>query len=166
MSNPLAPLADIAARYLGTQEIPRGSNCGPMVDRFKAATDLPSHSDWAWCAAFVSFCVQEFSQKHPDLSKLEPRLAGAWAFEDWARKNGALIFNCFDEVHKPQAGDIVTFTFSHIGIVAQLLEGGVSTIEGNSNDQGSREGYEVCRRVRRLSVCRKFIRLPILGQPV
>ncbi len=34
------------------------------------------------------------------------------------------------------------------GIVLRAAEEVFETIEGNTNDEGSREGYEVCQRVR------------------
>jgi hypothetical protein len=164
MNNPLQTLADIAASYVGTQEVPRGSNCGPMVNKFKAATDLNELQDWPWCAAFVSYCVQQFARENPSATRLRPHLAGAWAFEGWGQKNGCVVFEPQSSRRRPQAGDIVTFTFSHIGIVVSGLNGVIQTVEGNTNDEGSREGYEVARRTRGLSACRAFIRLPILGQ--
>ena len=36
----------------------------------------------------------------------------------------------------------------HIGFVTKVVLGVFSTIEGNTNDDGSREGYKVCRRTR------------------
>ena len=38
--------------------------------------------------------------------------------------------------------------WEHVGIVVRPLEEVFETIEGNTNDDGSREGYEVCRRFR------------------
>ena len=38
--------------------------------------------------------------------------------------------------------------WSHTGIVLQAQADVFLTIEGNTNDDGSREGYEVCQRVR------------------
>jgi hypothetical protein len=40
--------------------------------------------------------------------------------------------------------------WTHIGIVESLEGEAMLTIEGNTNDQGSREGFEVCRRRRAL----------------
>ena len=36
----------------------------------------------------------------------------------------------------------------HTGIIEAIIDGQLHTIEGNTNDTGSREGYEVCRRIR------------------
>jgi hypothetical protein len=36
----------------------------------------------------------------------------------------------------------------HTGIVLKAAQNVFLTIEGNTNDDGGREGYEVCRRIR------------------
>jgi hypothetical protein len=40
--------------------------------------------------------------------------------------------------------------WSHIGIVEEVKSSAILTIEGNTNDSGSAEGFEVCRRTRGL----------------
>jgi hypothetical protein len=44
----------------------------------------------------------------------------------------------------------------HVGIVTNIIEGVFYAIEGNTNDDGEREGYEVCERIRALSGAYKF----------
>lgn len=65
------------------------------------------------------------------------------------------------------AGDIVTFLpqLSHIGIVAKDYDGKgiVHTIEGNTNQSGSREGDGVYRKARILHDCGTFIRIPAIA---
>jgi hypothetical protein len=58
-------------------------------------------------------------------------------------------------------GDIVVFTFSHIGIVHSNNGAIITTIEGNTNAAGSREGVTVARKQRSLSIIKSFIRLPM-----
>jgi hypothetical protein len=38
--------------------------------------------------------------------------------------------------------------WQHVGIVTSAEKDAFHTIEGNTNDEGSREGFEVCERVR------------------
>ena len=38
--------------------------------------------------------------------------------------------------------------WTHTGMVVSVLSHTLETIEGNTNDSGEREGYEVCKRVR------------------
>ena len=40
--------------------------------------------------------------------------------------------------------------WTHTGIVTKVEGKMVHTIEGNTNDEGSREGFEVCQRIRNL----------------
>ena len=54
---------------------------------------------------------------------------------------------------KPQPGWIflhnrVAGDWDHTGLVASSEDTTFITIEGNTNDEGSREGYEVCSRAR------------------
>ena len=70
------------------------------------------------------------------------------------------------ELRKPtnediKAGDIVVFTFSHIGIAVKDVDssGYVVTIEGNTNGAGSREGGSVLEKKRHVSKIRSRIRI-------
>lgn len=55
----------------------------------------------------------------------------------------------------------MVFTFSHIGIVESAQGNSFTSIEGNTNSAGSREGVEVARKNRLLHIARAFIRLPV-----
>ena len=52
------PLAAAALRYaqsqVGQREQPKGSNRGPMVDKYLASVGL--QPGYAWCQAFVYWC--------------------------------------------------------------------------------------------------------------
>ena len=146
-------LAEIAAKDIGLQESPRGSNKGKDLEKFFRATDLDGDG-WPWCAGAVSCWVQAWIKANG--SKLKaPRIAGVVFFRGWAEKNGLFIST------KPRAEAIVVFRFSHVGIVERVRpDGSVETIEGNTNDEGSREGFKVCRRVRPPRECAFFIYLP------
>jgi hypothetical protein len=57
-------------------------------------------------------------------------------------------------------GDIVIFTFSHIGLaIEDEKNGSVRTVEGNTSTSGSREGGGVYLQTRSLSLVRSHIRL-------
>ena len=153
-------LADIAEKYIGTEESPRGSNCGPVVNKFKAATTLDPKGDWPWCAAFVSFCVQKLV-KESDTESIDapPLLAAAYSFEGWGKKNNALVFTPKETKYTPTRGDIVIFNFSHVGIVTGKESAMYSTVEGNTNAAGGREGYQVARKMRGMGVAKCFVRI-------
>jgi len=41
--------------------------------------------------------------------------------------------------------------WKHTGFVVKIEDGVMHTLEGNTNDEGSREGYEVCKRERKIN---------------
>jgi hypothetical protein len=91
-----------------------------------------------------------------------PRVASVTLFRtQWARTQNCLIFEP-NGPHGPHKGDIVVYTFSHIGIVEGTGVGALQTIEGNTNEQGSREGTTCRRKARPLGQVRCFIRLPVV----
>ena len=142
----------IAREEIGVSEVD-GSNCGPRVDEYKAATWLDADKGWPWCAAFICWLVREAIDGE-DVKFKRPRTAGAWDFENWAKQQ---VANGID-LRKPtnediKAGDIVVFTFSHIGIAIKDIDssGYVTTIEGNTNGAGSREGGSVLEKKRHVS---------------
>jgi hypothetical protein len=151
----MTTLSSIAAKDIGLCESPRGTNKGPALKKFFRATDLDGDG-WPWCAAAVSYWVQQWIKVNGSKIK-PPRIAGVVFFRDWAKKNGLKISAT------PTPNSIVVFTFSHIGVVESTQGGSITTIEGNTNDGGSREGYAVFRKKRPLSECRLFIQLPAVG---
>jgi hypothetical protein len=153
-------MVTLAREEIGVSEVD-GTNCGPRVDVYKAATWLDADKGWPWCAAFICWLIREAIEEEEVLFK-RPRTAGAWDFENWAKQetsNGI-------ELRKPtnediKAGDIVVFTFSHIGIAVKDIDssGYVVTIEGNTNGAGSREGGSVLEKKRHVSKIRSRIRI-------
>ena len=145
-----ALLAAAGEHAKNVEERPRGSNAGPRVEEYLRSTGLGK--GFPWCAAFVTWCY-----RHVD--GLPSGFAGSAAVRVWAswaertnrdRKDPARgrLFYQLD----PKTG------LGHIGFVAGLLPGGFfRTIEGNTNEGGSREGYKVARRVRHRSKVRGFI---------
>ena len=137
---------DIAQKYIGVKEEPMGSNCGPMIDRWNMSVNAPLGS--FWCASFVSGVALEWEYK----SGLDWPICFSADCDVWlavAKKHGIL--------HKsPQVGDLMLLVKTlpngrqdafHIGIVEGQDDNGIwKSIEGNSNDDGSRNGYEVAHR--------------------
>lgn len=119
---------------------------------------------YAWCCAFVSVCIQRLFAMSPMFPTVSaPRVASVHVFRTrWAPEQGCLIFPP-SAPHAPHKGDVVVFTFSHIGIVESTGPGAIQTIEGNTNEQGSREGTTCRRKQRALAQIRCFIRMPVVG---
>ena len=153
-------MVSLAREEIGVSEVD-GSNCGPRVDEYKAATWLDADKGWPWCAAFICWLVREAIEGE-DVKFKRPRTAGAWDFENWAKQQSANGV----ELRKPtnediKAGDIVVFTFSHIGLAVKDADssGYVVTIEGNTNGAGGREGGSVLEKKRHVSKIRSRIRI-------
>jgi hypothetical protein len=131
----------IAEKYIGVSETPVGSNCGPLIDRWNTNAHAPLGS--FWCASFVSAIAMEWEAQ----SGIDWPLCISADCDVWlanARKN-----KCITPKGRP--GDIVILVSGndayHIGIVAGYSEGGtLISIEGNSNNDGSRNGYMVAKR--------------------
>jgi hypothetical protein len=89
-----------------------------------------------------------------------PETAGAWDFENWCKSVDKTVM--LKKPHKGdiKRGDIVCFTFSHIGIATLPPDsnGFISTVEGNTNGEGSREGDGVYKKTRHISKIRSRIR--------
>lgn len=87
----------------------------------------------AWCAAFVSWCANECGFLEGDIL---PRYAYCPSGIEWFEERGLFRSNTYI----PKAGDIVFFDWDgdkvsdHTGIVADMAEGKVLTIEGNTGN--------------------------------
>lgn len=158
-------LVTIATREIGTSEV-NGTNCGPRVNIYKAATNLPTSEPWPWCAAFVCWCVRQAMATAgiPETSTFRrPVTAGAWDFENWSLRQDGTTSTRRGPGNDIKSGDIVIFTFSHIGIATGPpdAEGIVTTIEGNTDGHGSREGGAVLAKRRHISRIRSRIRFTV-----
>lgn len=143
--NPMSrKVVEIAASQVGVSEQPKGSNRGPEVDQYLQAVGIRFPAPW--CAAFVVWC-------HNRAGIEIPRTGGVL---DLWNKSAA------NRVNEPQPGDVMILDYGkgkgHTGIVESVAGDLVHTIEGNTNDEGSREGYEVAGRVRKISAAKGFLR--------
>lgn len=148
-------MVELAREEVGVREIPKDSNMGQRVEEYQAATWLDD-TGWPWCAAFICWLAKKAGMG----DGVRPKTPGAWAFEKYAKNNEgvAQLFKPAPEVILP--GDIVIFTFSHIGIAVDRSEGhGVATIEGNTDLRGSREGGGVYEKIRNRSQIRSIVRI-------
>jgi hypothetical protein len=151
----MTPLASasllFAQSQIGVQEVPKNSNAGPAVEKYLKSVGLGK--GYAWCMAFVYWSVKSASTQ---LNVINP-LSKTGGVLDMYNKEKDL------RVTEPQPGDVFIMDFGngagHAGIVEKVLPNGkIQTIEGNTNDEGSREGYEVCRRTRNLGIFKGFLR--------
>lgn len=148
---PTYSLAEQVTRYAKQhlEQHPRevgGQNRGPWVRLYMKGNE---GKDWPWCAGFVSFVIEQAVKSLGVISPL-PYNFGCDPIADVAKAKGLM------RTGRPQSGWLFLVRgsggYQHIGIVSQ--EVGLSafrTIEGNTNDDGSPEGYEVCSRIRQTS---------------
>lgn len=128
-------------------------NDGPWVEAILRITGNERGSPW--CAAFVTFVLTIVNGGTSPL----PTTASCQTLLDCGRKNGWLTT-------EPDQGDVFLVLNAeghahHTGFVAsQPRDGHVDTVEGNTNDDGSREGYGVFARQRSLSPSLVFVRVP------
>lgn len=155
-------IVELAKKEVGVEEV-NGSNCGPRVNEYKAATKLPPTEAWPWCAAFVCWLVREAMLKEDGAyTFLRPITAGAWDFENWSLKQDGSTQTKRSPGSDIQAGDIVIFKFSHIGICLRGPEAGrIRTVEGNTDAAGSREGGGVFEKSRSLDSIKTRIRFTV-----
>jgi hypothetical protein len=142
---------NVAISQLGVQEIPKGSNAGPEVEIYLKSVGLGK--GYSWCMAFVYWCVQQSSVK----TAIKNPLKKTGGVLDQYNSSAALVNKT------PQPGDIFIMDLGkglgHTGIVEKVGNDLIYTIEGNTNNEGSREGYEVCRRQRKTKTIKAYLRL-------
>lgn len=151
----------VAIGEIGVRESPLGSNRGPRVDQYIKATGLNPGGKHAWCMCFIYWC---FEQAAKDLGVQNPCPKKAGVHMAWkaclnAAASGAkdVAVTAAKEAQKDPGKVRPGMVFfidtgggtGHVGFVAGNSNGALETIEGNTNDNGSREGIGVFRRSRR-----------------
>lgn len=157
LTPPASALADLGSTVVACAkqhlaEHPReigGENSGPWVRLYTRGFQ---GRNYPWCAGFVSFIVRQAA----DVMKMAPPLTytlSCDALADEARQRGRFLAEGKLGGATPPPGTLFLCRqnpgdWTHTGLVvggdAQTFE----TIEGNTNDAGEREGYEVCLRMR------------------
>ena len=151
---------EIAVGEIGNQEIPKGSNNGPHVTKYLATVGLKPPQ--FWCMAFVLWCFYQAAERMGIVLKVL-RTGGVIQFYAWVKKNHPDWI-----VATAMPGDIGIMDFGgghgHTFLVRDAIQNKIETIEGNSNDEGSRNGYEVAYRhgalARNTNSIVAFIRIP------
>lgn len=137
----------IAILELGKEEIPRNSNWGEHVQKYLASVGINFPA--SWCMAFSYWCC---STANPNTALI--RTGGV--LNQWNKVSADRKFSV------PEPGDVFIIDeghgLGHAGLVESVDGLNVHTIEGNTNEGGSREGYGVFRRTRAISSMKGFIR--------
>lgn len=142
---------EIGITQIGVEEIPRNSNSGPEVEIYLKSVGLPK--GYSWCMAFVYWCTQKAAIQMVVKNPLK-RTAGVL---DQYNSRPLLVQAI------PQQGDIFIMDLGkglgHTGIIEKIVGNTLYTIEGNTNSEGGREGYKVCRKKREIRTIKAFLRL-------
>lgn len=142
-----------AKRYIGVVEEPKNSNRGREIDYWIHEAGLDPAGAYPWCAAFVGQVGRQvLGYRWP-----APRTASVMTLVAWAAARPGVL----DEL--PSVGNMFVLwndalgRYAHIGFVSGITKSGIETIEGNTNDGGSRDGYGVFARHRTLHPRDRFI---------
>ena len=147
----------VASTQIGVLEEPLGSNRGPMVDEYQQAVGLnlkPGKPGYYWCVAFTYYCYQQATLEL-GLTK-NPHIKTAGALDHWNKsktKPGITRITRIQAITdpsliKPGALFIIDYGsgLGHTGIVTEINQGRLVTIEGNTNAGGSSNGIGVFKR--------------------
>ena len=129
-----------------------GANRGPWVRLYM---DGNEGQPWAWCAGFVTYVLKAAAKAHglkPPLERtyscdvlgMEAKKEGS--FRKHMLPGDAPVGSIFLVPRKGAPND-----WEHTGFITGGDGTVFRTIEGNTNDEGSREGFEVCARIRACS---------------
>lgn len=141
----------VAQTQLWKTENPLGSNWGEPVKSYlkSVGIDFPA----SWCMAFVYWCFNEAAKAN---NVANPLVKTGGVLKAW---NNAKDYRVVGE---PKSGDIFIMDFGkglgHTGIVIKSDDNFIYTIEGNTNDSGSREGIAVCNKQRLKKKIKGYLR--------
>ena len=142
-----------------------GDNCGPWVRLYVGGNE---GAQWRWCAGFVTFILKQACEA---LSRNMP-IPGSYSCDSLAyQARQTQLFvpgkSLIDGTSSwSRLGRCPIFLvrqtptdWCHTGLAFNNNGDVFSTIEGNTNDEGSANGYEVCQRTRSLAN-KDFIVIP------
>jgi hypothetical protein len=121
------------------------TNDGPLVRLYHRITR--TQAGGAWCAALQMFVLFILGGQNPILPNAYcPNIAkdaeAKGILDSIPEKDDLILFwHMVDGIHR----------FAHIGYVLDINpDGTLTTLEGNTNTDGSRDGWQACRKTRKL----------------
>lgn len=148
-------IIEIAKSQLGVTENPRGSNSGKEVDSYLDRIGLKRGN--AWCMAFVYWVYDEACKR---LNIKNPLVNTGLVMSQWNLvKNSIKADN--RQKHMIVPGCLFVMDYhngkGHTGIVVSVQDNFITTIEGNTDASGGREGDGVYMRKRKIDNVSGFI---------
>ena len=146
VSNKRSEVVAYAKLFLGVREA-TGNNDGPEVEAFLEITGFGP--GYAWCAAYMAYVYNNCSIEAPK-SAWSPTWSNAGSVV-W--KSGEMPSKARRLVRQADHFTIYYKSKQRVGHVGMIVKPGLSmtTIEGNTNKAGSREGDGVYIKIRPLS---------------
>jgi hypothetical protein len=146
----LASVLQIAVSQNGVRETPGQPNTGPEVNAYLASVGL--NPGFPWCQAFVYW---SFDKAATGAGVANPCVRTAGVLDHWAKSpTTARVYAqaAFDNPELVRPGAIFIIDHGsgkgHAGLVRSIVSGQINTIEGNTNQAGSREGDSVWEKTR------------------
>jgi len=150
----------IYTSQIGVRE--KQSNSGPAIETYLRYVGLPKGNPW--CAAFVCWVLGQADVDNPRTGwspALFPENRVIWKksenlYNEPGIRKQELFRTDKREALIPRTGDVFGIYFTdkkriaHVGFVDQWLGDWLITVEGNTNDPGSREGDGVYRKRRQV----------------
>jgi hypothetical protein len=126
-----------------------GRNRGPWVRTYMDGKDGP---EALWCAGFVRFVLRQVCEARGVALPL-PGSESCDVLAAQAAKAGLLVRENAVLPRQIKPGSVFLSRegandWVHTGWVIEAHADYLVTVEGNTNDDGSRDGYEVCKRTR------------------
>lgn len=161
----MATTLELAIGEVGIREDTAKPNTGKRVEEYLASINLGP--GFPWCAAFVYWCAREAADKEG--RHKVPLIQTGWtpSIWTWAKRSDNAISpddvisgktkldpGCLFVIHG-RVGN--TSRVKHVGIVAGSRDGMIETVEGNTDQSGTREGDGVYRGLRSPSKIHGFI---------
>ena len=164
----IAKVLEIATGEIGVREDPPGSNKGKRIGEYQRAVGIDPGEPW--CVAFIFFCFASAARALKMKNPMETAdcktgsVLDLWNRARRAKRTQILLHDdALNDPSKVKPGMIFAISTGggngHVGFVANVIGNRLETIEGNTNDGGSREGIGVFRRTGRTidSINRGFI---------
>lgn len=150
-NNLAAEIIRIAKLEVGNREDPAGSNRGPDIKKYFDSVGI--NQGYAWCVCFTYWCVNQACANVGVLNKM-PRTAGVLMHWNTTKAKKILAADAKNNPSLVKPGQLFMMKMGriagHTGIVTAVNGGFIDCIEGNTNNDGSREGVGVFARKRKI----------------
>lgn len=162
---------EVALKYVGQKELPNNV-FDPSTDFGKKMKAVGHQDSMPWCALFCELVFKEaYPEKFKELDKLFSASA-VQTYKNFTHKDTGLGYS---ENHLPEVGNLVIWQMikdgvpqwqGHAGIVISVEKEPnhwiFKSVEGNTNEAGSREGVTVAIKERKV-IAKVFNGLKVLG---